>query len=487
MRALAGLPVLLLGSLILLGACAAGSGATPAGPPLLPADGQLRLAAGPGQIVPAPPAGQPKPALRPELPPAPAAACPSAPRHRPGTEVGYLVLDLTNGQTRAELNPDLPLIPASTTKLVTALVALDLLGPDHRYRTELLSAAKLDHGRLQGDLVLKGSGDPALNLADLLGLAVRLRAAGVTKVEGRFLIDDTAFPWSTAINPNQPPNARYNQGIGALKIAAATPELALAELDDAVLEVGNRRGKRKKAKRPAARPRPVLDPGLHAGQMFHWLARAQGIQLPAAQRGVAPVPARAVATHQSAPLSLLLRDMLVHSDNMMAEMIGWSAVQRVGSEPGVAAGSGQLLLQQLRRLLPEVNWCGATLGNGSGLDENSRLTARQLAALARYGWERYGLPALLPGGGWSGTLSRRFTAQDQTLRVWAKTGTLNYGSALAGFLLPSSGRPAVFAVMVSDPIARQQRGSKSADGWLARARATQDELVRSWLAPMPRS
>ena len=67
-----------------------------------------------------------------------------------GTEVGYLLLDLETGQVLAELNADLPLIPASTTKLATAVVALDVLGAEHRYRTELLARRRDRAGRAQG-------------------------------------------------------------------------------------------------------------------------------------------------------------------------------------------------------------------------------------------------------------------------------------------------------------------------------------------------
>ena len=137
----------------------------------------------------------------------------------PGTAVGYLLIDLESGQELAELNPDLPLIPASTAKLATAVVALDVLGPDHRYRTELLARGTIEGGVLHGDLILRGGGDPSLDLADLLGLAVRLETAGVRYVDGRFLVDDSALPVLSEIEPTQPPEAAYNPGIGALSLA----------------------------------------------------------------------------------------------------------------------------------------------------------------------------------------------------------------------------------------------------------------------------
>jgi serine-type D-Ala-D-Ala carboxypeptidase/endopeptidase (penicillin-binding protein 4) len=440
-----------------------------------------------------------------------------------GTEVGYMLLDVETGQVLAELNADLPLIPASTIKLATAVVALDVLGAEHRYRTELLADGIVEHGVLSGDLILRGTGDPALDLADLLELAVQLGNLGIFRIDGRFLIDDTAFPVLSEIDPRQPAEAAYNPGIGPLSVAfnrvrvawsgGGTTPITLPPLDEArfvatspsllpaggvgleavgdeavVWQVADR-GRRRMASLP------VKDPGLHAGRVFRQFARSQGILLDPPQRGAAPASARLLAFHQSAPMRNLLRDMLVYSNNMMAEMIGLAAAQRLSNQPlpGLEA-AGTLVVQHLGRLMPEVDWSSATLGNHSGLDARARLTPRQLAAIARYGWHTDALPALLPGGGWSGTLADRFDAPDQSLRVWAKTGTMNYGSALAGYVFPSSDRPAVFATMVSDIGSREAydahprgRAETPAASWNARARDLQDGLVEVWLRPLPTS
>jgi D-alanyl-D-alanine carboxypeptidase/D-alanyl-D-alanine-endopeptidase (penicillin-binding protein 4) len=444
-----------------------------------------------------------------------------------GTAVGYLLIDLETGQELAELNPDLPLIPASTAKLATAVAALDVLGPEHRFRTELLARGVIEGGVLHGDLILRGGGDPSLDVADLLGLAVRLETAGVREVHGRFLIDDTALPRFSEIAPTQPPEADYNPGIGALSVgfnrvrvawwggggigAVALPPLYEARFEAAppgMLPPGGvalkSNDERAVVWRVADRGRraqvaelPVKDPGLHAAYVFRQLAGAQGISLGPPVRGATPADAALLAGHASAPLRYLVQDMLVHSNNMMAELIGLSAAQRLGDTWAGLNVAGDLLLRHLAGLMPEVDWRGAALGNLSGLDGGARLTPRQLAAIARYGWRTDALPALLPGGGWSGTLTRRFAGTGQALRVWAKTGTLNYGSALAGYLFPMTERPAVFVTMVADTGAREAYDAllpypgpaarAAAGAWLARAQALQDALVESWLQPLPTS
>ena len=445
----------------------------------------------------------------------------------PGTAVGYLLIDLESGQALAELNPDLPLIPASTAKLATAVVALDVLGPEHRYRTELLARGAIEAGVLHGDLILRGGGDPALDVADLLELVVRLENRGVRYVDGRFLVDDSVLPRFSEIAPGQPPEAAYNPGIGALSLAfnrvrvawrgggridaATLPPLHEATFEGAppgLLPPGGvqleRNDERAVIWRVADRGRrrqvtelPVKDPGLHAGYVFRQLAGAQGISLAPPLRGLTPAGAYVLAVHESVPLRYLLRDTLVYSNNMMAEMIGLSAAARLGDVSGGLSAAGDLLLGRLARLMPDVDWQGAALGNHSGLDGSGRLTPRQLAAIVRYGWVIDALPALLPGGGWSGTLIRRFDGTGQALRVWAKTGTLNYGSALAGYLFPMTDRPAVFVTMISDVGARAAydallpypgpAAQAAAGKWLGRAQALQDGLVESWLQPMPMS
>jgi D-alanyl-D-alanine carboxypeptidase/D-alanyl-D-alanine-endopeptidase (penicillin-binding protein 4) len=445
----------------------------------------------------------------------------------PGTAIGYLLIDLASGQELAELNPDLPLIPASTVKLATAVVALDVLGAEHRFRTELLINGRVERGVLRGDLILRGSGDPALDVADLLGLAVRLGSSGIRQVDGRFLIDDTALPRFSEIEPTQPPQAPYNASVGALSLAfnrvhlawwgggridvASLPPLHEARFEGAppgrlppggieLLSSGQEsvvwrvadRGRRRQVTEL-----PVKDPGLHAGYVFRQLAGAQGISLMPPLRGAAPAGAAVLAVHESAPLRYLVHDMLLYSNNVMAELVGLTAAQRLGNVWGGLDVAGDLLLRHLTTLLPEVDWRGAALGNLSGLDGMARLTPRQLAAIARYGWQREAMPALLPGGGWSGTLTRRFTGTGEALRVWAKTGTLNYGSALAGYLFPTTDRPAIFVTMVADTGAREAYDAllpypgpgaqKAAAAWLGRARALQDALVESWLQPMPTS
>src|SRR5688500_17682522 len=93
----------------------------------------------------------------------------------PASAVGISVTSLSGPGLTLAANENQPMNPASTMKLVTTLAGLELLGPQHQWRTDLMSSAPLKNGALEGDLWLRGSGDPQLVIEDLWLLVQRLR------------------------------------------------------------------------------------------------------------------------------------------------------------------------------------------------------------------------------------------------------------------------------------------------------------------------
>ena len=133
--------------------------------------------------------------------------------------LAYLVMDPVTGADIEVLEPKRSMIPASTAKLVTALAALDVIGPEATLATELGVEGTVSDGVLEGSIVLRGGGDVELDVDDLMELALSLRGAGIGSVRGRFLVDDSAFLRVDEINPRQPVDAPYNAGIGPLALA----------------------------------------------------------------------------------------------------------------------------------------------------------------------------------------------------------------------------------------------------------------------------
>ncbi len=122
---------------------------------------------------------------------------------------GVVVRDLQTGETLYRRDAERMLIPASNMKLIVSAAALHLLGPDYRFHTRVWMRGTLTpEGTLHGDLILQGLGDATLEMRDLHALAQQVRRAGVQRVTGYLLFDDTwldatryGFGWSSGDEP----------------------------------------------------------------------------------------------------------------------------------------------------------------------------------------------------------------------------------------------------------------------------------------------
>ena len=144
-----------------------------------------------------------------------------------GARVGYALLDLESGDLFAGRNENALFIPASTAKVPTTVAALGILGPGYRFQTRVLVTGKVAKGGgggggqggiLEGNLTLQGGGDPLLTIQDLMGLAQKLKDAGVSGVSGKFFYDQSLLKTTAQIDARQPENARYNPGLSALSL-----------------------------------------------------------------------------------------------------------------------------------------------------------------------------------------------------------------------------------------------------------------------------
>ncbi|MGW3241996.1 D-alanyl-D-alanine carboxypeptidase/D-alanyl-D-alanine endopeptidase [Streptomyces sp. NPDC001070] len=356
------------------------------------------------------------------------------------------VVDAVSGRIVWGQRPGTPAVPASTTKVATAVAALSLLGPDHRLTTGVVAAGK-------DRIVLVGGGDPTLTARAKPGggwtaasmrtlasdTARALRAKGVRSVR---LTYDTSLFSGPAVHP-----IGHNDNIA--------PVTAL------VADEGRSDGKSYKG--PAARQ---WDPSAKAAAAFADLLRGRGITVDGAVKaGKAPkrVPsADRLAEVRSAPLAELVERMLTNSDNDIAEALARHtalAADRAGSFSGGAEAIGSAL----RELGLPLK--GARFTDGSGLNRRDNLTAEQLArllALAADPDHPELRPVLtgLPVAGFTGSLHNRFTSAGGAGAglVRAKTGTLTGVNALAGTVVDADGRLLTFAFLTNgtaNPMAAQ--------------------------------
>ncbi len=431
-------------------------------------------------------------------------------------EVAFAVADVETGAELEAVAGDVGLPPASVAKALTALYALDVLGPEHRFETKLVAGGPIEGGILKGDLILVGGGDPLLDTDALAPMAANLREAGVIEVRGDFKVYDGALPYVFSIDAGQPDHLGYSPAISGISLNfnrvhfewkregadySVTMDARSARFNPAV-DVATMRVDARKAPiytyEPSARQDrwsvargalgnggarwlPVRKPALYAGDVFRTLARSNGIVLDRVQV-TREVPQGAVlVVHRSDPLDSILRGMLKYSTNLTAEMVGMAASKARGAE-----------LQSLTDSAAEMNrWAAETYGvNGiamvdhSGLGDASRVAPGDLVKALI---EAQKAGALRP-------LLKKFTLADSQgrpvknhpIKVDAKTGTLNFVSGLGGFITTPDGSELAFAIFTADvnhratiPRAQRER-PQGARSWNSRSRKLQRALIERW-------
>ncbi len=463
----------------------------------------------------------------PRLIAAPARALPSAQsiealleRANLGGVTSFVALDAASGAVIEELNPDASLPPASITKAATALYVLSVLGPEARFETRVLAnGGTVSGGVLAGDLVLQGGGDPTLQTADLARLANALVAAGLRRVSGRFLIDETALPWLEQIAPDMPPQAGYNPAISGLNLNFNRvhflwrPEGGQMQLSlDARsggevppvsvigITAGNRttpvytydgRGGREMWSVAAgalggggSRWLPVRRPGIYAGDVLRALLAARGCTLPPPQAAQRPARGQVLAAHQSAPLREMMREMLRFSTNITAESAGLAASRRGNAAIDRLEASAQHMSAWIEH---QHGVSGLRFVDHSGLGDRARVSARAMASLMLSAHREGMLPPLL----------RRHMMRDQQYRelpnhpiaVRAKTGTLNFVNALAGYARPAGSEREIIFTIISANLPRREainpderERPPGAPAWARSARMLQQGLIERWSA-----
>jgi serine-type D-Ala-D-Ala carboxypeptidase/endopeptidase (penicillin-binding protein 4) len=312
-----------------------------------------------------------------------------------------VAVDLTTGETVYARNDTLALLPASNEKLTVTYAALTALGPAFRIETDVLADD-------DGNLYLKGYGDPTLSSAQLNVLARQVRAAGVTRVAGAVVADESWFD-----------TRRTGAGWKAAFYIEESPPLSALIVD------------RGRVGRYTSH-----DPALAAAQLFRAALVRAGVPVArGALHGATPADASVVASVDSPSLLSIVHSMDTDSDNFYAEMLlkELGAVQAGRGTSSAGAGVVTGLLAQAG-----VPLSGVRIVDGSGLSLLDRLTAQSLASLLSAMWNdpelRLELLSSLPVAGRTGTLHDRMRHTVAAGVVLAKTGTTDNASALSGFV-----------------------------------------------------
>jgi D-alanyl-D-alanine carboxypeptidase/D-alanyl-D-alanine-endopeptidase (penicillin-binding protein 4) len=413
------------------------------------------------------------------------------------SHAGVVVYSLDEGRVIYAFHPDELLNPASNTKVFTTAAALARLGSDFRYLTEVYVDSVPRDGVVDGNLTLRGHGDPSLVSERIWQMSNDLWHAGLREVTGDLVLDDTAFDsvvegpgWDqdrsdraymapiSALSCNYSSFALYvspADHAGSKARVEIEPMSGYFKIDNRALTGAGSRRLRKPVtsghtnhdgyhvsvtgRVPVGQPtttlwRRVGDPTLYCGETVKELLARRGIKIRGKVRKAAVSPnATLFYTTESESLDLLLKRVNKQSQNFVAESIlktmGAQASKAPGSWPGGVAAVADFLEREVG--IPKNAYL---MKNGSGLNDVNRFSAAQVVKVLAYMYPRLTVaPEYLSSlgiAGKDGTVRFRMGGTPAVGRVRAKTGTLEDVTALSGYAESVSGHHYAFSVLVND-------------------------------------
>ena len=419
----------------------------------------------------------------------------------PLQSVGVVVQGVDSATPLIRHNAVQPMNPASAMKLVTTYAALELLGPAYTWKTEALADSVPINGQLNGNLYLRGSGDPRLALEHFWQLLRQLRTRGVERINGDVILDRSAFalPAHDPAEFDNEPLRPYNAGPDALLVNLDSLRLTLspnadrktvdviAETPDDELRIDNRItltqdacGDWRERIKPSVVGEAIEITGSFSTQcgekplnlspwpadrqverLFRALWRELGGTLAGTVRKGQTTPsAISIATQESPALAEIVRDINKYSNNVMARQVFLTLAAERPATPDGARQRIKGWLAEKGMPMPE-----AVLDNGSGLSRSERISTESLSRLLLAAWKSPVMPELmssLPLAGVDGTLKKRLGNGAAAGRAHLKTGYLENVRAIAGYVLDRNDQRWVVVFLINDAKSRQGKPAMDA-------------------------
>jgi D-alanyl-D-alanine carboxypeptidase/D-alanyl-D-alanine-endopeptidase (penicillin-binding protein 4) len=410
--------------------------------------------------------------------------------HLPAAALSIYMQSFNSNKPLWVYQPDIPRSPASTMKLITSYAALELLGPAYRWRTVLATTAPIKEGVLQGDLYIKGYGDPKLTTEHIYMLLKALRDQGIQEIKGDLILDRTWFK----AQPEEPafdatPERAYNMAPDALIFnfnainvtAKSDKDQVILDMDPPLpcISLNNALKVSHDTCAQAELPRPLIAEMIAGGvnvqfagsfpanclvsRYYQFIASPHyvgnffaltwqalgGIWQGRVREGILPVQAKVLYTHYSPDLVNVIRDINKFSNNTMARLVYLT----LGAEQQASLSASE---EQVLRWLHRTGFSPASfvIENGSGLSRKARISAALLGQLIHkvmqspYAseWE-----SSLPIVGVDGSMKTRLDDHAIAGSAHIKTGSLDGVRAIAGTITGKNGKKAVIVAILNQP------------------------------------
>jgi serine-type D-Ala-D-Ala carboxypeptidase/endopeptidase (penicillin-binding protein 4) len=441
-------------------------------------------------------------------------------------EWGLLVVDAVSGEVLYERNADKYFVPASNMKLLTTALALDTLGPDYRFRTTMETNGKLSpRGRLLGNLILVGRGDPNLSNRKfpfdtkeefdgepqkvLVELADAVVKRGVKEITGDIVGDDSYFPRERYPDGWEIDDMvwEYGAAISAIVVDDNTVTLTLSPGEtagatvQAVIEpptadftvknevttiAAGEKGELKLTREPGAdtvvvsgtlpargAPRKLVlaiqEPAQHAATLLAKLLADRGVKFRGKVRALhEPDPTAdkrtVLAEHVSIPLGDEVKLVNKISQNLHAEVLQRTAARQTGlwTEPEDLSKFAKGFYAKVGIAPDDV-----VQQDGSGLSRHDLVTPRALVTLLQYAQKQPWFASFygsLPVAGVDGTLNERMKDAGMAGRIHAKTGTVSHVRTLSGYAETLGGRRLIFSFLSNNQFGKNHEVHDALDG-----------------------
>lgn len=425
--------------------------------------------------------------------------------------------NISNNKENYDLNSDQKSIPASILKVVSMSYALDSLGPNFTFKTKVFYDGKIKKEVLYGNIYIVGGSDPYIQHPQLINIAKSISRLGITKVTGALIYDISSYPEQHKISELGFGDQTYNPSFGPLNsvfnrhslwkrkkndYVSIIPELEIELTSSSKLlptqKFEWKRDTKKESwefsKKNNFKQRediPIRNAALWTTKLLKLHLESLGVKIDNIKKGTLPKRSKHIFTSESLPLYSLVSLTMEYSNNLLAEAISMKACQKKSVSPLTQSTCAK----KIEKYFVGITGEKSVFVNASGLSTYNLVSAKGLSIfikeISKKNWKGHTLESFLSISGQSGWMRNRLNSPNYNMRVFAKTGSLDFINNITGLLRTKKNEWFSFTILHSDDEKRAILDSKKesklkqlkneAKSWRKRSLNKTNLLIQSFI------